>query len=96
MANEKALFIKYIKTNPYLLFRPREKINEGKRTTEKPKGTLDFHHLGPHRIYNTNRFNDRLGGIYGVFYGLNKTRTFRRTGSKAKSSKKYQNSKKDS
>ena len=71
MANEKPQFIKYIKTHPCSLFRPRGKINEGKRTTEKAKGTLDFHHLGPHRIYNTRRFNDRLDGIYGVFYGLN-------------------------
>ena len=55
---------------PYLLFRLEGKINEGKRTTEKPKGALDLHHLGQHRIYDTYPINDRLDGIYGVFYGL--------------------------
>ena len=62
--------IKVTNSNPYLLFRPEGKINEGKRTTKKAKGTLDFHHLGPHRIYDTYPINGRLDGIYGVFYGL--------------------------
>ena len=62
--------IKVTNSNSYLLFRPEGKINEGKRTTEKAKGALDFHHLGPHRIYDTYPINGRLDGIYGVFYGL--------------------------
>ena len=71
--------IAVINTYPYLLFRLEEKINEGKRNTEKAKGTIDFHHLGPHRIYDTNSVNDWLDGIYGIFYELNKTLTLRRT-----------------
>ena len=63
--------IAHTNSNPYLLFRPEGKINEGKRTTKKAKGTLDFHHLGPHRIYDTYPINGRLDGIYGVFYELN-------------------------
>ena len=63
--------IAVINSNPYLLFRPEGKINEGKRTTKKAKRTFDFHDLGPYRIYDTYPINDRLDGIYGVFYGLN-------------------------
>ena len=63
--------IAHTNSNPYLLFRPEGKINEGKRTTKKAKGTFDFHYLGPHRIFDTYPINDRLDGIYGVFYGLN-------------------------
>ena len=63
--------IAHTNSNPYLLFRPEGKINEGKRTTEQAKGTHNFHYLGPHWIYNTYHINDRLDGIYGVFYGLN-------------------------
>ena len=69
---------------PYILLRLEGKINEGKRTTEKTKGTFDFHHLGPHWIYDTYPVNDRLDRIYGVFYGLSKTQTFKQRGSKTK------------
>ena len=62
--------ITIINPYPYLLFRPEGKINEGKRTTEKAKGTINFHHMGPHRIFDTYPVNDRLDGIYGVFYGV--------------------------
>ena len=63
--------ITVINSNPYSLFRPKGKINEGKKPTAKAEGTLDFYHLGPYRIYDTYPINGRLDGIYGVFYGLN-------------------------
>ena len=63
--------IAVINSNPYLLFLTEGKKNEGKRNTKKAKGAFDFHHLGPYRVYDTYPINDRLDGIYGVFYGLN-------------------------